>query len=315
MMQALFPDDHLFSPSQLETYAACPFRFFGRHVLRLEEREVDLTRMHYGSLVHRVLQRIYAEKRQKSRTSPDGPLPPLTRQDRERLVQLFQEEESFLDEGVLSPDLGVMFVSPGGVIDLFLRILESVEAPPQNFGNLLTEYPLDKVELGKDASGRPVLLTGKIDRVDVKRSESGAALIVDYKTAGSPRAALLKTKMGDGRMLQLPLYAAALQISRPDLNVIGAAYIHLSEKAKSEEVGAKKAIVSLGQLSAKREPESDLWNTGDALELALDFAGQIRAGRFGLTRHGNGSDEPECTGWCPLRHACRHPEGYKTSNW
>jgi hypothetical protein len=282
----------------------------------LEEREADLTRMHYGSLVHRVLQRIYAEKRQKSRTSPDGPLPPLTRQDRQRLVQLFQEEESFLDEGVLSPDLGVMFVSPGGVIDLFLRILESVEGPPQDFGNLLTEYPLDKVELGKDASGRPVLLTGKIDRVDVKRSESGAALIVDYKTAGSPRAALLKTKMSDGRMLQLPLYAAALQISRPDLNVIGAAYIHLSEKAKSEEVGAKKAIVSLGQLlPSNREPESDLWNTQAALELALEFASQIRAGRFGLTRHGNSSDEPECTGWCPLRHACRQPEGYETSKW
>ena len=245
----------------------------------------------------------------------EGPLAPLTRNDRDLLVQLFRKEESQLDEGVLSPDLGVMFVSPGGVIDLFLRILESVEGPPQDFGNLLTEYPLDRVELGKDASGRPVLLTGKIDRVDVKRSESGAALIVDYKTAGSPRAALLKTKMGDGRMLQLPLYAAALQISRPDLNVIGAAYIHLSEKAKSEEVGAKKAIVSLGQLLAKREPETDLWNSQIALELALEFASQIRAGRFGLTRHGNGSDEPECTHWCPLRHACRHPEGYETSNW
>ena len=221
-----------------------------------------------------------------------------------------------MDEGVLSPDLGVMFVSPGGVIDLFLGILENVEGPPQDFGNLLTEYPLDKVELGKDGSGRPVLLTGKIDRVDVKRSESGAALIVDYKTAGSPRAALLKTKMGDGRMLQLPLYAAALQILRPDLNVIGAAYVHLSEKAKPAEVGAKKAIVSLGQLLAgKKEPESDLWNTRAALELALEFASQIRAGRFGLTRHGNDSDEPECTDWCPLRHACRQPEGYETSNW
>src|SRR5437667_3378767 len=39
---------------------------------------------------------------------------------------------------------------------------------------------------------------------------------------------------------------------------------------------SKKAIVSLGQLLAgKKEPESDLWNTGDALELALDLAGQI----------------------------------------
>jgi len=313
MLQTLFPDDYQFSPSQLETYAACPFRFFGSRVLRLEERESDPTRLHYGSLIHRILQRFYQEKREESDTPANQPLVAIRAQDRPRFIELFEEEKNKLDDGMLTPDLEALFVGSGGVLDLFLEICEGIEGGPDSFGNLFAEYPLENVRLGEDASGRPVLLTGKIDRVDGKRSDPGVAIILDYKTGGSPALSSLKVKVVDGRMLQLPLYAAALEIARPGQHVVGAAYVHLSEKAKSEEVAIKKAVVPLGQfLATKKEPDADLWNARAALDMALDFAGRIRAGRFPLTRHGIGSDEVECTAYCPLRHACRHPEGYAT---
>ncbi len=121
MLQALFPDDHQFSPSQLETYAACPFRFFGSRVLHLEERETDPTRMHYGSLVHRVLQKFYQKMREKTGTPDDQPLPATQQSDRPRLIQLFESEKSQLDEGLLPPDMENLFVVSGGVIDLLLE--------------------------------------------------------------------------------------------------------------------------------------------------------------------------------------------------
>jgi hypothetical protein len=88
----------------------------------------------------------------------------------------------------------------------------------------------------------------------------------------------------------------------------------LNERAKSKMTGAKEAIVAIGDLlPGRKESETELWNTRRALDLALDFASKIRAGRFPLTPYGIGSDSVECTPWCPLRHACRHPEGYATT--
>jgi hypothetical protein len=312
MLQVLFPDEHLFSASQLEMYAACPFRYFGKQVLRLEEREADPTRMHYGSLVHRVLQRFYEEKRQRTKTVADQPLPAVSRADRQRLVQLFDEEKSQLDDGLLTPDLEMLFVCGDGVIDLLLEMLEIIEGEEANFGNLSTEFPIDKVLLGQDISGRPVLLTGKIDRVDRRRQDRRNAMIVDYKTGGIPKRSAVRIKVVDGRMLQLPLYAAGLQLLDAEVNVIGGAYAHLNERSKAKKIGGKEAIVSLGELS-NNETDVGLWDTQAARDLALEFASQIRAGRFPLTRHGNGSEEAECTPYCPLRHACRHPEGYTSS--
>ena len=117
-------------------------------------------------------------------------------------------------------------------------------------------------------------------------------------------------------MLQLPLYAAALQIDDRELEIVGGAYLHLNEKAKSHEVEARDAIVSLGQLLPnKKEADPELWNARAAVDLALDLATRIRAGQFPLTIFSNGSKDAECAAWCPLRHACRHPEGYAVSNW
>jgi ATP-dependent helicase/DNAse subunit B len=315
MIHVLFPDDHLFSASQLESYAACGFRFFGQQILRLEEREADPTRLHYGSLVHRVLQRVYAEKRKRSGTASGRPLPPLTRKDRDLFVELFKEENAQLGDGVLPPDLGFLFINRGGVIDLFLEIAEILEGPSEDFGNRFTEHVLEKVELGKDMSGRPVFLTAKIDRVDVKRSDPRNAIILDYKTGGVPERPSVRVKVADGRMLQLPLYAAALQMEDKELEVVGGAYVHLSEKAKPKQLGAKRAVVSLGNLLGENEEPDELWNARAAVDLALDLATRIRAGQFPLTIFSNGSKDAECAAWCPLRHACRHPEGYAVSNW
>ena len=58
--------DRTYSVSQLETYGACPFRYFSNRVLNLnitEEEETGLTNMERGSLAHRILFEFYDRRR------------------------------------------------------------------------------------------------------------------------------------------------------------------------------------------------------------------------------------------------------------
>jgi RecB family exonuclease len=308
LLQALFPESRIFSPSELETYAACPFRYFGSRVLKLEERDSDRTRWHYGSLVHRVLQTFYSEMRQRLGASDGEPLPAMGLGHREFLVQLFDDEWEELDDGTLPPDLKNLFACEQGVLHLFFDAIAAIEA---EHGNLLNEFVLQydngtPVLLGEDPKNRPVLLTGKIDRVDVHRADRTRAIILDYKTGRSKSATERQAKVKDGRMLQLPLYAAALQRLRTELRIIGGAYIHISERLAD----AKKAIAQVGELLPARGRQVPL-DAEEARRLALNLVGEIRDGNFSLTPHTVGHPHPECTPYCDMKHACRHPDGYQ----
>ncbi len=72
---ALFGPEKVFSPTALEDYIACPFRFFLRHVLRLEEleeprEEIEVTRR--GQAFHRALARLHGQLRDEGLHRP-GP--------------------------------------------------------------------------------------------------------------------------------------------------------------------------------------------------------------------------------------------------
>jgi len=314
LLQALFPGSHIFSPSELETYAACPFRYFGSRVLKLEERDSDRTRWHYGSLVHRVFQTFYTEMRQRLGACEGEPLPAMDLGHRNRLLELFDGEWQQLDDGTLPPDLKNLFACEQGVLHLFFEAIAWIEA---EHGDLLNEFVLQHengapVLLGEDLKNRPVLLTGKIDRVDVQRADRTRAIILDYKTGGSKSATERQAKVKDGRMLQLPLYAAALQRLKTELQIIGGAYIHLSERLADP----KKAIAPVGEFLPTRGKSVPVpFDAEGARRLALKLVGDIRDGNFSLTPHTPGHPHTECTSYCEMKHACRHPEGYQAFGW
>lgn len=303
----VFPADRPFSPSELEQYAACPFRYFGNRVLGLAEREADDSHMAHGSLIHRVLNKFYEERRRA--TGDSKPLPPVGPADRPRLVQLYHEEWQQEPEGMLSPELRAIFENEHGLVDFFLELMVRIEA---DGGNLWTELPL-QVRLGTDALDRPVFLNGKIDRVDGSNNGKREARILDYKTGAIADRKELSAKLSDGRRLQLPLYAAALELHKPELTVTNGMYVHLPARKNSRESTADSAIIQVGALKANGTDGA--FDTHAAVELALDFAGKIRDGEFPLTSFPPGSDLCECHSRCPLRHACRHPDSYEVSGW
>jgi ATP-dependent helicase/DNAse subunit B len=309
-LQNLFPDDQAFSPSELETYAACPFRYFGSRVLRLAEREPEQTRLHYGMLVHRVLQAFYEERR-RALALTDLPQPALAgKDDRQRLLELFRQEWEQVEDGFLAPDLEFLFSCEEGVLDLFLGMIQAIEGQPGDYGNLKVEYQVPSLRLGEDERSRPVYLTGKIDRLDVRRKDRRQAAILDYKTGRKPRNSEQQAKTLDGRLLQLQLYALAVKLLHPELDVVGGAYLHLYERQKSREEGPYAALSLAGKLWPDAEPAIS-FDLEAASRHALELAGEIRSGNFSLTKFAD-DKHTECTAYCPLRHACRHPGGYRT---
>jgi ATP-dependent helicase/DNAse subunit B len=314
LLQALFPDQRPFSTSDLETYAACPFRYFGSRVLRLSEREADDSRWLYGSLVHRVFQRFYEELRAALKIAADQPLPAVAEGHARRLREIFEQEWQAHEEGRLSPELAPLFAHPRGVIRLFLEAMEQLE---RTYGNLLNEHVLGDgrgggIVIGRDAAGRPVAVSGKIDRVDVRRDNAQQAVIADYKTGRPQDSRVLKEKLADGRLMQLPLYAATLEIAHGELQVVGGLYLHLSERAHKEEPGGSDVLIPVGEVLPGGKPESQpAFDPAAARRKALEFAGLIRQGDFPLSPHTSGNS-CECTSYCSFRHACRQPHGYET---
>ncbi|SVD55606.1 uncharacterized protein METZ01_LOCUS408460, partial [marine metagenome] len=62
------------SPTAIRTYLACPYRFYLRHVLRMESLDFDLREQDargFGSLMHRVLEAFGNDETIRNSTSPD----------------------------------------------------------------------------------------------------------------------------------------------------------------------------------------------------------------------------------------------------
>ncbi len=95
--------------------------------------------------------------------------------------EIFEKEWRQMQAGLLPQELSTLFQEQEGVVDSLLGILELFEET-NRLGNLCTEYQFKDVELGQDQKGRPVLLNGIVDRVDLDREDPLRAFVFDYKT-------------------------------------------------------------------------------------------------------------------------------------
>jgi RecB family exonuclease len=303
LLPQVLSDRRAFSPSELEKYAACPFRFFGTRLLKLQEREPDTTRLQYGSFVHRVLEKMYICLREQTPgLSRDDPLPPVGAQARVLFSEIFNAEWQAMPGGLLPRELSTLFKEDEGVVESFVRILKVLEEE-NDLGNLCTEYEFKNVELGLDREGRPVLLNGIVDRVDLDRGSPTLAYVFDYKTGVARPKTERQAKSEDGRLLQLALYGHAVGKSLGK-HVVGAAYLYLNERRKSQELSLAQRIGEEGELRLNSKKAPSPFELERARQKALELASDIRAGVISLTSFSEGKYS-ECTDSCPMRSACR----------
>ena len=225
------PDGAPISPTALETWAACPYRYFLGHVLRLgaldaPEEIFSISALDRGTLGHEILERFIRESRQGGHLPPPGQ--PWGPGDRERLMRIaaqsFQEAET---RGVTGKRLLWDMAKTEILSDLetFLEA-DSLLREASETADVRVEtrfgFAGDSTEVIDPDSG--IRFRGMIDRMDVS-GDGKAVLVVDYKTGSAePYKGLDDDPIDQGRRLQLGVYSLAARASFPDATDVSAAY-------------------------------------------------------------------------------------------
>lgn len=210
------------SPSRLETFSTCPFRFFLRYVLRLEPVEEPealerIDALHRGSLIHEILEQFLADLRSRG----ERPSPELRPDHLNRLNEIAREccqqmeSTGLVGYPVLwEYDQIAIFEDLEEWYDREVSDLAGTDLHPETF-ELRFGWARRKDEGGEGSRDKPYTLRfpggelrfqGRVDRVDVRENRA-AFRVIDYKTGRS--SYYRPNTFGGGRSLQLPIYLLA----------------------------------------------------------------------------------------------------------
>ena len=250
IVKKLFAGSFHCSATRLETFAECPYRFFARCVLELEERkEFKIEPLDLGIFYHRAIDSLFRFLKAQNI--------PIETIAGDRLVEIIEkivsqiiEKDSYV-KGFCRHSRHNMFilVSACSILqDCILSLAEMIragrfrpvftEAAFGNSADLLGEFEIPL------AKGRSIFSHGKIDRLDLVESGDGnAAVIFDYKR----RARSFRwSHLFYGLDLQLVLYMLAVRswaCRQPaKFDVAGAFYIPVESESPFESESS--AIVS-----------------------------------------------------------------------
>ena len=191
----------VYSVTELETYAKCPFQYFAGRILNLhveEDEEDELSALDKGSLLHDVLSAFYNNRRDQAELDIEQCTEEVFREAECQLNKLldnaaekYRNKRSTIGEDNLfwKTDIEKLRVT----LHKWLKAERSRDLPvmPRYY-----EIPFGKYHEPDDA----VQLTGRIDRIDV---DARIFNIVDYKTG---REVPKIRDIREGRALQLPIY-------------------------------------------------------------------------------------------------------------
>ena len=212
------------SATSIERWATCHFQYLLQDVLRVgatrrPEDEWTITALDRGHVMHKILERFFAELAEAGRLRDDDRL---VTADHERLEAIATEELAELErQGATGHPLAWENARTAILVDLH-ELLEKDQtwrdADPlrpsrfeQRFGVPDDPKSWPAVTLTLE-DGRTLAFSGIIDRIDIGVGSSPRrALIVDYKTGGAGSYEDLQDDpLGAGCHIQLALYTRAL---------------------------------------------------------------------------------------------------------
>jgi ATP-dependent helicase/DNAse subunit B len=317
--------EYLWSPSRLEAYAGCPFKFFGEYLLKLAPLpelalESDMARR--GTLLHDTLARLYERVASEAGVTPpapeevaeqfsqtldavagsrpgrglDGALREIERRQIAAWAKMFaQQHDAYsrawdhLDEPLVPKHFEVRF---GGKRR---RRDDEGEEPA---AGLSTELPFELI-----VGDERLRFAGQIDRIDVGRvGDTVVFSVIDYKT--SARAAVNDADMAAGKQIQLPLYALAVaELLLADEQAAGLSAGYWSVRGKGYNLAARSGgPLKLGEVAnGAVRPVAKWLADRDALVARIgEIVAEIRSGNFPVY-----NDDPNCGTYCPYSTVCR----------
>ena len=268
------------SVSAIETYQTCPFKYFARYVMRLDEEREDEEVMdpkRQGLFVHKVFEEFFASWQHRGHRAIAGDNLDAAR---ELFAAVVEEQLKALPEAEAALERTRLLGSPvaAGLGEIVFRM--EAERPLEVVERLL-EYELrgDFAFTGPRGA-RTIALKGVADRLDLL--EDGTFRLIDYKLSSAP---------SKSRALQLPIYGICaeqrLQSHRGQRWTLGeAAYISFR--------GARKVT----PLFTARSDRAIV--LGSAQEKLIDTVDAIERGEFPPT-----PEDAFLCGFCSYGAVCR----------
>lgn len=245
------PIDTATTATRLERWADCPFAYFVRDVLGIDEIEnpedaLQITPIDRGNLVHAALERFVREvlaRPADEQPRPDEPWPPA---DRARLLEIGAELcDHYEDHGQTGRpifwrrDRRQILADLEHFLDAddFERAEHRTRPLAAELAFGLRGADLDAVPVALP-DGRALRFRGQADRIDV--DESGGLHVVDYKTGRSDDYAKISADDPDerGTHLQLAVYGAAARHFHGDPDAeVRADYWFVTSRGKFRRYG------------------------------------------------------------------------------
>lgn len=239
------PDETPISPTALESWATCPYRYFLAYVLRLgaldtPEEIFSISALDRGTLGHDILERFIRESLQNGQLPAPGE--PWSSRDHERLMriaaQCFQDAEA---RGVTGKRLLWNMVKTEILSDLetFLEADALLrEAGETADVRVETRFGFGDATTAVVEPETGINFRGMIDRIDIS-GDGKKVLVVDYKTGSAePYMGLDDDPIDQGRHLQLGVYSLAARALFPDAATVSAAYWFSTNRGKFQFVPA-----------------------------------------------------------------------------
>ncbi|PCI36455.1 MAG: hypothetical protein COB53_09585 [Elusimicrobia bacterium] len=278
------------SPSALESFSSCPFKFFSEKLLGLKSVEEpsasgELLPWVQGQLYHAILEDFYArlgksgfwkEKDAPWNSDLDASIAEIFKANNWRTIGVYP----VLWEG----EMRRMRSQLRRMVPMDIELLKAMGLTPVLFEAKLT------------AKVGGVRIRGIVDRVD--KTEDGQYRVVDYKSRWhKPK---LKTLVGEMSLLQAPLYQELL-VGDPSVgaspdSIEGAAYIAIEDSLETTSFPWMQEFTGSDWRSSREE----------VLDNVKKFLGQMRRGEFPIAP---GEGRGGACEYCDYAFACRkaHP--------
>ncbi len=306
--------DHVFTPSQLQDYQTCPFRFFASNLLHLKvepEESPEGSHLDRGNWVHRFLE-VFFQSNQESihqslfKTELRKPLIHQIEPKLREFTKGFLKEKPWIDE-MLSEDF----------CEKMKRMIEMLlETFWEKMAQTANPYFPTYFEFAFGQEGKPPLeikgegkvslkIRGRVDRIDFSKDRK-SFIVYDYKT-GSVES--LNSEIRTGKYIQLPVYVLAIQTLLKESVALGGMLLDLKDFKFNQgliQKGKDNPLLVNGR--------SQIWYDEQEWE---DCFIQLKSNLLKAYENilkGNFSPKPDpCDPYCDYKPICRYHDTQKTN--
>lgn len=186
-LEKMYGDTIFTSISRLEQYRKCPFSFYLKYGLNLNEKDTfEIQSIDTGTFMHDVIDSFFTKIQDE-----DIDIKEITDEELERIVKEIIEEKLKLNKNYIFSSNAKFITLTSRLIRVLMKsmkyIVESIRKSDfevlgheVEFGRV-GGYPAIEVKLD---DGKKVEITGKIDRIDVLKTSDGQYVrIIDYKSS------------------------------------------------------------------------------------------------------------------------------------